>query len=569
MSVAPLRVLLVEDSEDDALLLAHRLDAHEGPIEFERVETAAALRQALAAVAWDCVVSDYLMPGFGGLAALEIVRAYDANLPFILVSATIGEETAVAAMRAGASDYVMKDNLARLLPAFQRELRESQARDAQREKLDRLAHYDAGTGLANRALFSERLARFIEAARAEGRKLAIAVVELERIATVNDSLGRHAGDTLLAQMSERLRQWLPDESRLARVSGDRFAIVLPVAKQEVDVVRRLEGLLSENLAEPFQLDGEEYRIPAKAGIALFPGDGACAEQLLGNAEAAVTPARTAGERCLFYAEEMTTRIAKQLTMENLLRRALAKGEFELHYQPKVEFPHRRIVAVEALLRWRSPELGMVFPAQFIPLLEETGMILEVGEWVMKQAVRDHRRWADRGLDAPRVAVNVSMVQLRRPNFVAVVKAAIGGGATPSAIDLEITESVLMDDIRGSVAKLAEIRALGVSIAIDDFGTGYSSLGYLAKLPVQALKVDRSFIGAMLDDPGSMTLVTSIVTLAHSLELIVIAEGVETEEHAHILRLLGCDQMQGYLIGRPVPRDEMTLLLERQSEPSMS
>ncbi|MGZ5032371.1 MAG: putative bifunctional diguanylate cyclase/phosphodiesterase [Usitatibacter sp.] len=556
-------MLLVEDSEDDALLLIYQLERQDTALEFRRVDTAADLQAALAEPGWDCVISDYQMPAFSGLAALEIVRRHSAELPFILVSATIGEEAAVAAMKAGASDYVMKNNLARLLPAFQRELREAQARRENQEKFHYLAYYDSVTGLANRTLFGERLAQFIGSAKDEGGKLAVVVVELEKIAVVNDSLGRQAGDALLGQIGKRLKRWMSDPSRLARVSADRFAIVLAGSKQASDVAHRVEQLFRECFAEPFSLDGSDFQMKTKAGIALYPGDGASAALLLRNAEAATARARAGGEPCLFYAEQMTTRITEQLAMEGRLRGALANGEFRLHYQPKVDLEYRRVGAVEALIRWQSPELGLVFPSQFIALLEDTGMIRDVGAWVLTQAVRDHRHWAEQGIDAPRIAVNVSVAQLHRHDFVAVVKDAIGIVTMPPAIDLEITESLLMEDLEGNIRKLAAVHDFGLNISIDDFGTGYSSLACLAKLPIQALKIDRSFTAAMLDHPDTMTLVRAIVTLAHSLGLAVIAEGVETEEQAQALRSLGCDQMQGYLIGRPVPRDEMTAILRRQ------
>jgi diguanylate cyclase (GGDEF)-like protein len=563
MAAHRLRVLLLEDSEDDALLVTRLLGRHEPTPEFRRIETEAELEAALSEPEWDCVISDYHMPAFSGLAALAIVRRHSADVPFILVSATIGEEAAVAAMKAGASDYVMKNNLARLLPAFQRELREARARRESQRRIERLAYYDPVTGLANRTLFGERLEQFIAAAKREECMLAVVVVELERIAIVNDSLGRPSRDALVAQMGERLQRWMPDASHLARVGADRFAIVLTGLKQESQVAHSLQEALRQCLFEPFRLEESEFRATAKAGVALYPADGGTAELLLRNGEAAVARARAGGEQYLFYAERMTTRIAEQLAMEDRLRRALGNGEFQLHYQPKVDLDGRRIAAVEALIRWQSPELGLVYPSQFIPLLEDTGMILDVGAWVLGQAVRDHRHWVVQGVSAPRVAVNVSVSQLHRRDFVAVVTQAMGTVTVPPAIDLEITESVLMKDIQGSIRKLSAIRDLGLNIAIDDFGTGYSSLGYLAKLPIHALKIDRSFIVGMLDDPDTMTLVGTIVTLAHSLGLMVVAEGVETEAQVRALRSLGCDQMQGYLLGGPVPRDEMTAVLGRQ------
>jgi diguanylate cyclase (GGDEF)-like protein len=557
----PVRLLVVEDSMDDATLTIRALRSGGFDPTYRLVQEATELEAALKSEHWDAVISDYMMPAFTGIDALKMCRSLGFDMPFILVSGTIGEPTAVDAMKAGASDYVMKNNLARLAPALERELREAQARREKQKKFDYLAYYDSVTGLANRTLFGERLAQFIASARDEGRKLAVVVVELERIAIVNDSLGRQAGDGLMAQMSERLGHWMPDASRLARVGADRFAIVLVGLKQDSDVGRGLQELLRECLAEPFRLEGSDFRVTAKAGVALFPGDGATAELLLRNAEAAAARARMGGEPYLFYTEQMTTRIAEQLAMESRLRKALRNSEFRLHYQPKVALEDRRVTGVEALIRWQSPELGLVFPAQFIPLLEETGMILEVGAWVLGQAVRDHRHWVEQGIDAPRVSVNVSVRQLHRGDFVAVVKEAIGIGTVPPAIDLEIPESLLMGDIQGCILKLTALRDAGLNISIDDFGTGYSSLGYLAKLPIHALKIDRSFIAAMLGDRDAMTLVTTIVTLAHSLGLIVVAEGVETEDQAQTLRLLACDQMQGYLLGRPVARDEMTALLQ--------
>jgi EAL domain-containing protein (putative c-di-GMP-specific phosphodiesterase class I) len=295
---------------------------------------------------------------------------------------------------------------------------------------------------------------------------------------------------------------------------------------------------------------------------LFPSDGIDAETLIRNAEAALRRTKQSGERNVFHAAEMTEHTSEKLTLENRLRQALERDEFVLHYQPKVDIDTRRIVGVEALIRWQSPELGLVPPGRFIPLMEETGIILEAGAWALSRAVLDHKRWLDLRLPAPRVAVNVSAVQLRKKDYVATLAAALKQGAVPVGIDLEITESLVMEDIQGNIEKLKEARKLGVAIAIDDFGTGYSSLGYLAKLPMQSLKIDRSFIITMLTEPDTMTLVSTIISLAHSLKLKVIAEGVDEEEQAKMLRLLRCDELQGYLFSRPVPFDEITALLRQ-------
>jgi EAL domain-containing protein (putative c-di-GMP-specific phosphodiesterase class I) len=312
---------------------------------------------------------------------------------------------------------------------------------------------------------------------------------------------------------------------------------------------------------PYRVAGQEITIAARVGISMFPGDGADADTLFRNAEAALKKAKATGERYLFYAQQMTERVAEKLTLESKLRRALEKEEFVLHYQPKVDLETRSIVGVEALIRWQSPDLGLVAPFKFIPLLEETGLILQVGAWALTRAALDHRSWVEQKLKAPRVAVNVSQIQLRQRDFVAVVEQAIMDGIAPTGIDLEITESLVMEDVQTNIDKLKAVRGLGVKIAIDDFGTGYSSLGYLAKLPVQSLKIDRSFIITMENDPNAMTLVSTIISLAHSLRLKVIAEGVETEGQAKFLRLLRCDEMQGYLFSKPLPLEQVTALLK--------
>ena len=262
---------------------------------------------------------------------------------------------------------------------------------------------------------------------------------------------------------------------------------------------------------------------------------------------------------------MTERVVENLTLENKLRQALDREEFVLHYQPKVDVTTRRIVGVEALLRWQSPELGLVPPSKFIPLLEETGLILQVGSWALKRAALDRCSWVEQNLKAPRVAVNVSQIQLRQRDFVQMVEQAIIKDVAPTGIDLEITESLLMEDIESTIEKLKLVRKLGVKIAIDDFGTGYSSLAYLAKLPVEMLKIDRVFINAMLDDPYSAMLVQTMISLAHSLRLKVIAEGVETEEQAKMLNLLRCDEMQGFLLSRALPAEEIARLFQAELE----
>jgi len=430
------------------------------------------------------------------------------------------------------------------------------------ERIEYLAYYDPLTGLANRTLFHERLTQYVSAAQIDQRKLAFVFVDVDRFKAVNDSLGKQAGDDLIRQIAERLEGYA-GPVRMARISADRFAIVRSDIGSESEVARLVEQWLAECFGPHFVVNGADLRISAKAGIALFPNDGPDADALFRNAEAALKKAKATGEPYLFHARHMTERTAATLVLENKMRQAIEKEEFVLYYQPKVDTETRRIVGVEALIRWMSPERGLVPPLEFIPLLEETGLILGVGEWALQQAVRDYGRWLELGLKAPRVAVNVSAIQLRRPNFVKIVEDALKLGGAACGLDLELTESLLMEEITTSIEKLRALRGLGVSIAIDDFGTGYSSLGYLSKLPVQSLKIDRSFIVAMVKEPDTMTLVSTMLSLAQGLRLKVVAEGVDSEEQAKALRLMRCDEMQGYLFSKPVTFDQMTELLKRQ------
>jgi diguanylate cyclase (GGDEF)-like protein len=425
-------------------------------------------------------------------------------------------------------------------------------------KLDYLAYYDQLTGLANATLFRERLAQSLLAAK--GQPLALALLDVERFKTLNDALGRPAGDTLLKQLAGRLVDCIGSPDQVAHLDADHFALILTDAKNPDEVARMIEHELRYALAEPFLIDGTDFTAAVKIGIALSPGDGADADTLFRNAEAALKKAKAGGERYLFYAQHMTERVAERLALENKLRRALEREEFVLHYQPKVALDTRRIVGVEALIRWNDPATGLVPPMQFIPLMEETGLILQVGAWALRQAVKDHQRWLALGLAAPRIAVNVSAIQLRQNDFVEGVRRILAEGGSPPGIDIEITESLIMDDVEGNIGKLNAIRDMGLVIAIDDFGTGYSSLAYLARLPVGTVKIDRSFIITMLQEPNTMTLVSTTISLAHSLGLKVVAEGVDKEEQAAVLRSLGCDEMQGYLFSKPVPFEEMSALI---------
>jgi diguanylate cyclase (GGDEF)-like protein/PAS domain S-box-containing protein len=420
-----------------------------------------------------------------------------------------------------------------------------------KERLEYLAYYDVLTGLANRALFLQRVEHHRLAAEAAGNALALFVLDLERFKNINDSLGQAAGDALLVKVAEWLRQNAGDANLLARVGADQFAVLLPEAKRE-GIGPLIQGTLGKFLDHPFTLGESVLRVAAKVGVAVFPEDGETAETLFRNAEAALKKAKVAGDRYLFYDSGMTATVAGKLTLETQLRQALDRDEFVLHYQPKIALSGGAITGAEALIRWNDPRTGLVPPARFIPVLEEMGLIHDVGRWALRKALEDRRRWRAQGLAPVRIAVNVSPLQLRNAGFLEELRQALALDAdAASGLELEITESRLMADVKHSIESLGAVRAMGVTLAIDDFGTGFSSLSYLARLPVHTLKIDRSFIGDMTGGPEGLALVSTIINLAHSLKLKVVAEGVETEEQSRLLRLLDCDELQGYVLSQPL------------------
>jgi len=424
------------------------------------------------------------------------------------------------------------------------------------ERLEYLAYYDVLTGLANCTLFLDRVTQHIGATVSGNHQTALLLFDLERFKNINDSLGQTAGDALLCQVAEWLTRNLGDADLVARIGADRFAVVWPHVMRGIDVRPLLEQMLVGFLNHPFRLNEAIFRIAVKVGIALFPHDGTTADNLYKNAEAALKKAKSSGDRFLFYTPQMTASVASKLTLENHLRQALEKEEFVLHYQPKVNLLTGSVTSAEALIRWNDPRTGLVPPAHFIPILEETGLIYDVGRWALHKAVEDYLRWCRSGLAAVRVAVNVSPLQLRNRDFIAEIESTISVDPQAAAgLELEITESLVMEDVLHSISSLRAIRSMGVRIAIDDFGTGFSSLSYLAKLPVDTLKIDRSFVVEMPMGPDGLALVDTIITLAHSLKLRVVAEGVETQEQSELLRTMGCDEMQGYLFSRPMPCEE--------------
>ena len=423
------------------------------------------------------------------------------------------------------------------------------------ERLKYLAYYDALTGLPNRALLRERLHQLMQApssADAGAARFALVWINIDRFKNVNDTLGRHGGDVLIQAFAERLAQALGSRDKMARLGADQFGVVAPYRGAPAEVAHLLAEIIQPHMERPFLLDGKEFYITYRAGVSLFPEDATEADPLLARAEAASREAGGAKGRYQFYTAEMNSRVYRQLSMESKLHKALQEEQFVLHYQPKVALSDGSITGAEALIRWRDPEAGLVSPTVFIPILEDTGMIVEVGRWVLDRALQDHAQWRSQGLQPPRVAVNVSAVQMRQAAFIKVLKTCLKDClSTEIPLDLEITESLFMDDMDSNIQRLREIRGLGVHLAIDDFGTGYSSLAYLKRFPIDYLKIDQGFVRDVTSDPDAAAICTAIIDLAHNLKLKVIAEGVETPAQAQFLLAHHCMRAQGFHYGRPM------------------
>ncbi len=429
------------------------------------------------------------------------------------------------------------------------------------EKLNYLAYYDNLTGLPNRTLFCDRVDQLLRVASRGRNRSGIVVVDVERFNTFNDTFGRHASDVLLKEVAERLKGKVASADWFASATRSSFAACLPAIRDDAEIAHFLESVMSEIAGAPFSVEGDEIRVTLKGGAAIYPADGENAEKLLRNAETALQRAKASADPYLFFTEQMSARMAEKLTLERRLQQAIQDEEFILYYQPIVDTRTRRVLRFEGLLRWKHPEKGLIAPAAFIPILEESGLIVDAGKWVLQRAAADYRSWMRRLARPPRVSVNVSPLQLREKGFAQSVAEA--AAALPAeALDLEITEGILMQEMEQNSEKLQKLSELGVAIVIDDFGTGYSSLSYLARLPVSTLKIDRSFIRDLEKNRKGLSIVTAIISLAHSMNLTVVAEGVETAGQWQLLQALKCDEIQGYHFSPPMPPAEIEKLLER-------
>ncbi|MEW5745315.1 MAG: EAL domain-containing protein [Nitrospirota bacterium] len=726
-----LRVLIVEDSEDDALLLLREL--RKGGYEplHRQVETPEAMKAALAEQPWELVISDYKMPRFDGLAALQLVQESGVDTPFILISGQIGEDLAVDAMKAGAHDYITKGKMARLVPAIERELREAEVRrarkraedelDRYRSRLERMvaertaelritnarlqqevyerrliekdlrrseedfrrmfdqspigvsvvamdyrilrtnrelcrisgysceemtsltldriihpddlpatiehfqrlaadeldhfqldrrlirkrgstiwvrlsvriirdtdgvpsyflpmmeditdrkrmeemirhqAYHDLLTGLPNRTLFMDHLNLALHQAQRNRQRLAVMFLDLDRFKNINDSMGHNAGDRLLKKVASRLRTCVRESDTVARIGGDEFTILLPSIGQSDDASVTARKIIA-SLKEPYMIDHHALYVTPSIGISMYPDDGEYADTLLKNADIAMYHAKEQGrDNHQFYNPQMNIRTIERMILENRLRQTLERGELVVHYQPQIAVGTRQMTCVEALVRWQHPEKGLLDPLQFIPLAEETGFIVSIDEWVLRTACAQARAWQDAGMTPGCVTVNLSARQFQQPDLAEMVSEVLrGSGLHPRHLEIEITESTVMQQIESALPNLITLQQMGVAFSIDDFGTGYTSLSYLKKLPVRKIKIDKSFIKGLLDDPDYKAIVSAVIALAHSLKLQVVAEGVETEDQLEFLESAGCDAVQGYLFSEALPTSGCKEIME--------
>lgn len=561
-----IRVLIVEDSKEDAELLVRELTKGGYDPTVLVVDTAEKMNSALERNIWDIVFSDYSMPDFNGLRALELLRKNALDVPFIFVSGTIGEEVAVAGMKAGANDYLMKGNLKRLIPTIERELSQAKMRLDHRqseEMVRHLAYYDPLTALPNRTRLHDRLQAAIVAAQFEDHPMALLLMDLNRFKEINDTLGHHRGDFLLQQVGQRLSEIVYEPNMVARLGGDEFAVLLPKLTEKEDV-HAVAHKIIEALAKPMMIEDLPIVVDVGIGIAVYPDHGANAETLLQRADVAMYTAKEIGKDYAIYEDRLNRYSPRRLVLLGELRQAIEKNELQLHFQPKIDLQEHSVVGVEALARWKHPEHGFIPPNEFVIPAEKSGLIKPFTEWVLNAALRQCHAWQEEGLRI-NVAVNLSRRNLQDPEIPDLIATLLSTHRLePTCLSLEITESAIMEDPTNAVEILTRLSGMGIEISIDDFGTGYSSLASLTRLPVRSLKIDKSFILGMAENKNDAVIVHSTIGLAHHLGLNVVAEGVESAAILEKLSAFGCDEAQGYFISRPAPAEDLIRWLRESS-----
>lgn len=545
-------ILLIEDRSADARLVLELLTEFSperyGVTHVHRLVEALRL---LNAMSFKAAIVDVSLPDTQGLEAVTRLRAAAPSLPIVVLAGMDEESLALRALEVGGQDYLIKGLFDGGL--LNRAIRYAVERKESEEQLTHLAYYDQLTGLANRRLFRERLALDLARAKRQESRVTVLCLDLDRFKKINDSLNYEAGDQVLKEVGKRLAESVREFETSARLGGDEFAVILQDLEHEQEAMVVTQRLL-DRVARPIKIDGQDVVTTASVGIAFFPENGDEVEQLLKCSDSAMRRAKEEGRhRYQIFSRQMHSEVLTRMSLERDLRHSLEREEFRLHYQPQLSLDDNQLVAVEALVRWEHTQRGLIAPIDFISLLEDTGLIIEAGEWILRKACAQVREWQTSGYENLRVAVNLSPRQFEDSKLVEIVGRALADfNLKPEYLELEITESHLMRDNKRTNATLASIKSLGVRIAIDDFGTGYSSLAYLKRFPIDSLKIDKSFVRDITTDRDDASIAAGIIGLGHKLRLDVIAEGVETEEQLAFLYKEGCDAIQGYLCGRPQP-----------------
>jgi diguanylate cyclase (GGDEF)-like protein len=550
------RVLLIEDNPGDVRLIREMLsEGEDGLFDLDCVGRLSQGLEYLSSQAAGVVLLDLSLPDSYGFDTFLKVYAHSPKVPIIVLTGHDDQTVALSAVKTGAQDYLVKGKLDREL--LLRSMQYSIERKRYQEQLEYQANYDALTGLPNRNLLHDRLRQSVYAQRFV-RSIGVVFLDIDHFKFVNDSLGHNTGDKLLQKVAERLLESVRDGDTVARLGGDEFILILNDQTGQEVIYRAMQRIIS-NITEPVEIDGQELLVTASAGISLYPQDGPDVETLLKNADAAMYRAKEKGRNNFqFYTAEMNRQVNERLKMESSLRRALERNELELYYQPRIRVADGALVGCEALLRWQHPELGLTLPERFIGLAEETGLIIPIGEWVIRTACARARTWQNNGAAPVSVSVNLSMRQFRQEALSNAIDDALRvSGLDPRLLEMELTESLVMQDTEAAIRVLERLREIGVKLSVDDFGTGHSSLSYLTRLPISALKIDQSFVQAIKgtgeSDEGIVA--QAIISLGHNLNLKVVGEGVETAVQFDFLKRHSCDEIQGYYFGRPMPAAE--------------
>ena len=554
-----LSILLVEDDQDDYILTREILDeAFGGHYMLDWIKSYTNAVETINSKRHDVYLIDYRLGSHDGLDLVRRVAGSSLySPPVILLTGMENREIDLRAMESGATDYLVKSQLC--APLIERSIRYAIERKKTEQRLLTLAHFDPLTGLANRSLFRTRLEENIAHSKRVQDKLALLLLDLDNFKEINDSLGHPIGDTLLCELARQLKACTRETDIVARLGGDEFVIIATHLSNDENASTLAQRIL-DTIKQGIDLEDQSLSTSTSIGIAIYPRDGTDADELLKHADLALYQAKDAGRGGYrFFDPQLNARVQARKTLQKELEKALQNQALKVYFQPILNASNAKVVGAEALLRWPHPERGFIPPDVFIPIAESSGLIGPLGEWVLRAACTQHKLWREAGLPSIQIAVNISSVQFRRTDLVDSVSFIIEeSGIDPACLDLEITESMLMEAGQPVRALLNGLHSLGVKLAIDDFGTGYSSLAYLKRFPVDKLKIDRSFVGDITSDPDDATIAKAVISLGKSLNMEIVAEGVETQGQLDFLRREKCDQVQGYYFSQPIPGDQFTL-----------